>query len=483
MNGGAQRVGTITVNGRAFPVTQAPNPGSCSYSLNIPGASISEQGGGSSFTLTTGGGCQWTTTINATWLTVTPPTSGSGPATINYSVTANSGQQRVGVITVGGRNFTVTQDPNPASCTFALSPGSKLVGVEGVGDSFNVTTGAGCGWNAATSDGWININGGATGVGAGTVSFTVQANNGGSRTGGISVRGQVFAITQCGYMVFPTGRSFGETGGFASVEVSAAAGCSWSAVSNADWITIASGDSGAGNGSAFYSVDEYGLLGTRSGTISVAGRAVTITQSGAVPIPPTALDQSATGAGTAGLTARYFSNTTLSGQPALDRVDPTVNFNWASNSPDKLLPSDRFSVRWNGQLAAPSSEAYTFYLYSDGGARLWVNNQLVIDRWQPPFEPQTRSAPVELKAGEKAPIRVEYYNAGGEAAIHLLWSSASTRKQIISQQYLHPEAATNKSAPADTSKQTGMLPPPGSDVGSKAIRSIQKGSGEQFERI
>src|SRR4030095_4876751 len=152
------------------------------------------------------------------------------------------------------------------------------------------------------------------------------------------------------------------------------------------------------------------------------------------------------------------------------RVDSTVNFNWASNNPDKLVPADGFSARWNGQLAAPSSETYTFYLYSDGGARLWLNNQLVIDRWQPPFEPLTHSAPVEMKAGEKADTRVEYYNAGGKAAIHLLWSSASTPKQVVLQQYLYPESATDKSTPTDTNKQTGMLLPPGSDAGPKAAR-------------
>jgi hypothetical protein len=48
-----------------------------------------------------------------------------------------------------------------------------------------------------------------------------------------------------------------------------------------------------------------------------------------------------------------------------------------------------------------------FYLYSDDGAGLWVNNQLVIDRWRRPLEPQSRNAPVELKAGEKVDIRLE----------------------------------------------------------------------------
>jgi hypothetical protein len=51
----------------------------------------------------------------------------------------------------------------------------------------------------------------------------------------------------------------------------------------------------------------------------------------------------------------------------------------------------------------------------------------------------------------------------------LLWGSASTPKQIIPQRYLYPETATNKLAPADTDKQTGMLLSPGSDAGPKAI--------------
>ncbi|HZF39889.1 MAG TPA: BACON domain-containing carbohydrate-binding protein, partial [Blastocatellia bacterium] len=254
-NNGAQRVGTITVNGQSFTITQAPDQANCSYSLNIPGVSISEQASSGSFTLTTGGGCAWTASSNATsWLTASP-TSGAGPATITYSIAANAGQQRIGAITVGGQTFTVTQAPNQASCTFALNPSSWLYPIEGGSGSFSVTTGAGCRWDAATTDGWITITGGATGTGNGGVGFTVQANNGGSRTGGISVRGQVFTITQCGYTVSPTTASFRGAGGTGSITVSAAAGCPWSATSNVEWITITSGASGAGNGSVNYSVD------------------------------------------------------------------------------------------------------------------------------------------------------------------------------------------------------------------------------------
>jgi RHS repeat-associated protein len=483
-NGGAQRSGTITVNGQAFTITQAPNPASCSYTLNIPGASISEQGGSRSFTLTTSGGCPWTATSNATWLTITPPTSSNGSAAINYFVTANSGQQRIGVITVGGRNFTVTQDPDQASCTFAFSPGNRLVGVGGEnGVFFNVATGAGCRWNADNTNGWITITGGATNnTGNGMVTFNVQANNGGSRTGAISVRGQGFTVTQCGYVVSPTSAGFGEWGGTGSVTVSAAAGCSWTATTNS-FIRIESGANGNGNGVVNYSVDFFSEQnGYREGTLTVAGQTVTISQTGptchlippefcpSLEPQPNELAPSNTNAGPRGLTARYFNNATLSGQPAIERIDAVVNFSWPGNRSSKALPADGFSASWDGQLAASSSEAYTFYLHSDSGVRLWVNNQLVIDRWRPPFEPQTGSAPVELKADAKASVRVEYYNAGGEATIRLLWSSASTPKQIIPQRHLYPEDAMNGATPSDANKQTGTLLPPGSDAGPKATR-------------
>ena len=486
-NSGPQRVGTITVNGQAFTVTQAPNPASCGFSLNKTNETVSEQASSGVLSLTAGAGCAWTATSDATsWLPITSPPSGSGVGSspINYSIAANSGQQRVGSIsiTAGGQTvatFTVTQLPNQASCVFTLSPGIQLIGVGGESGSFSVTTGAGCLWDAATSDGWITITGGATGVGNGTVSFNVQANNGASRTGSILVRGQVFTITQCGYVVSPTSNTFYQYGGSDTIQVSAAAGCSWSATSNDAWIHIISGASGAGNGNVLYSVDEYDeIMATRWGSLWVAGQGVSIQQSGNMCCwePPFcvpcqgALDTSTTNGSPRGLTARYFGNTTLSGQPVIDRTDPIINFNWDSDSPDKLLPADGFGARWSGQIAAPSSEAYTFYLYSDGGARLWVNSQLVIDRWRPSSEPYTRSAPVELKAGEKADVRVEYYNAGGKASIHLLWSSASTHKFIIPQRYLYPESATDKSTPADAKQQTGMLLPPGSDAGPKATR-------------
>jgi hypothetical protein len=63
------------------------------------------------------------------------------------------------------------------------------------------------------------------------------------------------------------------------VTVNTATGCAWSAVSNAGWITIVSGAAGAGSGTMSYSVAALpGRMSQRTGTLTVAGKTVTILQ-------------------------------------------------------------------------------------------------------------------------------------------------------------------------------------------------------------
>ena len=65
-----------------------------------------------------------------------------------------------------------------------------------------------------------------------------------------------------------------------TVTVSTAAGCGWSAVSNDPWITLVNGGNGTGNGAVKYSISALpGRLTQRSGTLTVAGKTVTVTQS------------------------------------------------------------------------------------------------------------------------------------------------------------------------------------------------------------
>ena len=58
-----------------------------------------------------------------------------------------------------------------------------------------------------------------------------------------------------------------------------------------------------------------------------------------------------------------------------------MDFNWGTGSPDPSIDGGYFSVRWTGFVEPRFSETYTFYIDEDEGARLWVNDQLLIDQW------------------------------------------------------------------------------------------------------
>ena len=156
------------------------------------------------------------------------------------------------------------------------------------------------------------------------------------------------------------------------------------------------------------------------------------------------INSSALGNGT-GLLGAYWANTTsasftnagFSAPPSLVRTDSFVNFNWGTGSPDPTISTDNFVVRWTGAVQPQFNETYTFYITSDDGERLWVNNQLLIDQWLDHGAAES-SGTITLKAQQLYNIRMEYYEHGGSASAVLSWSSPSTVKNVIPQTQLYP---------------------------------------------
>ncbi|NJN54887.1 MAG: hypothetical protein HC804_09105, partial [Anaerolineae bacterium] len=103
--------------------------------------------------------------------------------------------------------------------------------------------------------------------------------------------------------------------------------------------------------------------------------AVTSPSTPTTPIPTTAVNWD----------AAYFNNYSLDGSPAMTRIDPQIHFTWGSSSPQpNVVAADNFSVRWSKTVNFPAG-TYTFRTTVEGGARVWVNGQLIIDQWQPQF--------------------------------------------------------------------------------------------------
>ncbi len=140
-----------------------------------------------------------------------------------------------------------------------------------------------------------------------------------------------------------------------------------------------------------------------------------------------------------GLTGSYFTSQyqTFNGSPTLVRIDPTVNFDWTGSSPDPSISGSDFTVKWTGAVLPPFSGLYTFYTTTDDGARLWVNNQLLVDEWQDQSATEW-SGTVSLIGGQTCPIEMDYYQANGAASAMLSWSSAQIGKTVIPQTQLYP---------------------------------------------
>ncbi|MGO9554651.1 MAG: BACON domain-containing protein [Syntrophobacteraceae bacterium] len=280
---GASRVGTLTIAGQTFTVTQAA--ASCSNaSISPTSASPGYSGGNATANVTSPAGCPWTAASNASWIIIVSGGSGSGNGTVTYSVAANpTGASRVGTLTIAGKTLTVTQAGAP--CTYSLSSTSANPSYTGGSATVNVTSLTGCAWTAVSTASWISVVSGASGSGNGTVTYSVAANTAGtSRVGTLTIAGKTFTVTQgaapCSYSLSATSASPTYTGGSATVGVISISGCSWTAVSNASWISVVSGASGSGSGTVTYSVAVNTAGASRTGTLTIAGKTFTVTQAG-----------------------------------------------------------------------------------------------------------------------------------------------------------------------------------------------------------
>jgi uncharacterized protein (DUF1800 family) len=170
-----------------------------------------------------------------------------------------------------------------------------------------------------------------------------------------------------------------------------------------------------------------------------------------------------TAAGT-GLRARYYNEATnlnpngTGGVPptfanqVVTRIDPTVAFTWPSgstqgvHSPAVGVNVDYFACRWTGEVLPEFSQVYTFSAQHNRCARLWVNGQLIVNKWPNNGDSgnnasATTTGTIELTAGVRYPIVLEHFDTTGDGEMLLRWSSANQALEIIPATRLYPDMA------------------------------------------
>ena len=128
-----------------------------------------------------------------------------------------------------------------------------------------------------------------------------------------------------------------------------------------------------------------------------------------------------------GLTARYYPNADWSGAPGLTRTEAQALYDTGftgspafqnliafQTPPTPILAglspagTGDQSVRYTGSLVAPSTGSYVLGGTGWGDARVWLDDQLVVDMTGENGRRDVRSAPLELQAGQEYGLRVEY---------------------------------------------------------------------------
>jgi hypothetical protein len=143
--------------------------------------------------------------------------------------------------------------------------------------------------------------------------------------------------------------------------------------------------------------------------------------------------------GGGGILGEYFVGFSPAGRPSLTRIDQGIDIN-TDASPGAPVPADGWSAAWTADLEIAVTDTYTFSLNCQDGTRMWIDGQLIIDKWViPTVTSEYFALPLELEPGIHA-LRVEYFDSGGTAVEQLYWSTSTMAKVIVPAGPLQPPA-------------------------------------------
>ncbi len=291
--------------------------------------SITASGGSGTLTVTAPSTCSWTASTTNSWIKLSGSTSRTGNAVIPVTIDANSGDQRLGSITVA-RQTTTFYQPGPGPSVLSVSP-SVATGTsnlftfqfsdsKGNADIKTVILSLGAcevrallpdanplylrtgntlnqllftpGNKLSNSACTIYADGGSVTANGNQLTITlrveVPASSSplavsaqaldGNNVGSSQVRVGTWSTSSCTYSVTPGARVFSANGGSAFIVVATQNGCSWSVLGAPSWVTFGTGTTGSGGGQIGYQVSANATDLLRTATFTVAGVPYTVEQ-------------------------------------------------------------------------------------------------------------------------------------------------------------------------------------------------------------
>ena len=331
----------------------------CTYSLDQSTTLFTSTGGVGSVNLTTSNTCVWEASESCAWINLVSGTSGTGNGTVSISVDENlTVFQRSCTLMIGGESYTVIQEP--IQCVYFISETSSFIPSSGGGDDFEVNVANSCSWEVSSPCSWVTITSGASGVGNGMVTFSVNTNSSTqTRTCTLTIENQTFTITQpgldCFYSLSTNSQTVSSTNLMATFDIATNGGCPWQVSENCGWISVTS--SGSGTGSAMIQLEIGANLqqASRSCNILAAGQLHELTQLG-ICNPPVVVPEVALNG--CELSSPYVSGISYQWFLSGSEVGSASRFHSVANSGTYYL-----EVENQNGCSAQSEE---MFVYSDG---------------------------------------------------------------------------------------------------------------------
>jgi len=116
-------------------------------------------------------------------------------------------------------------------------------------------------------------------------------------------------------------------------------------------------------------------------------------------------------------------------KPVKEGISPNINYIWW-DGPAPGLPSEFYAVAWIGYIEVDKPGLYRFYLTTDDGSRLWIDDKLLIDAWRDQAPTTYVSEPIYLSRGYHK-LKYYYYNRYGLGEAVLGWIPPDGEPTII----------------------------------------------------
>ncbi|MFH1198175.1 MAG: glycoside hydrolase family 3 C-terminal domain-containing protein [bacterium] len=122
-----------------------------------------------------------------------------------------------------------------------------------------------------------------------------------------------------------------------------------------------------------------------------------------------------------GLTAEFFKNKNLEGEPSFKKIDKLTEFDlvWGLGIPDFDWEGE-YSIRWTGKILPPETGYYNFAISCGNGYRLYIDDKLLIDKWNDRNH-GTENANIQLEEDKQYEFKLEYYHTASWAWLSINW--------------------------------------------------------------